>query len=91
MRDEVRFASASSKPAGGVGPALFDDFGGRRRCGEAIGDDPAAVFLDPDRNRLVALFVEILENRGGRRDRDFVFSRSPAIDDANAKFLQGSY
>ena len=65
MRDEMRFASSASQPLRGVGSALLDHLCGRGRCGKPIGDDPAAVFLDADRNRFVTLLVEVL-NDGGR-------------------------
>ena len=42
---------------------------------------PAAVAADRDRRRLVALGVERLEHRAGRRERDLVLARAPAGDD----------
>ena len=87
MREQVRFASAASEPLRRMRAALLDDFGRRRRDGQPIGDDPAAVFLDADRDRFVALLVEVLNDGGGRRDRDFVLARTAAVDDAHAEFL----
>ena len=39
------------------------------------------------RDRFVALFVEVLDDGGGRCDGDFVFARTAAVDDAHAEFL----
>ena len=86
MRQQVRFAAAAAEP-GRVQLRLFDHLGGRRQSGQPIGDDPAAVFFDADGNRVVALLVEVLKDGGGRGDRHFVLTRSPAVDDADAKFF----
>ena len=91
MRDQMRLASASPEPSGRIGAALLDHVGGRRRGRQPIGDHPAAVFLDADRDRLVTIFVEVLHDGGGRGDRDFVLARSAAVDDADAKFFHGNY
>ncbi len=40
-----------------------------------------------DGDRVVALWVEVFEDGRGRRDRHLVFSRPPAIDDADSEFL----
>jgi hypothetical protein len=58
----------------GLRTALFNHFSGGRRTRQAIRDDPSTVFFDADRNRFIALFVEVLHDRGGGGDRDFVFA-----------------
>ena len=87
MRDQVRFAAAASEPVTVCARLVLDDFGRRRRSRQPIRDEPAAVFLDPDRNRLVALFVEVLDDGCGGCDGDFMFARTAAIDDADAEFF----
>jgi hypothetical protein len=52
----------------------------RREC-------PASVLFDPDRDRFVAIGVEVLEHRRRRRERHLVFARAAAIYDADSKFL----
>ena len=91
MRKQVRFAASASEPLRRIRAALLDDLGGRRRDGQPIGDDPAAVLFDPDGDRFVALLVEVLHDGGGRCDGDFVLTRTAAVDDAHAEFFHGSY
>ena len=55
--------------------------------GGRSGDEPAPVLLDADRNRLEPIAIEMLEDRGRRRDRDLVLAGAAAVDDADAKFL----
>ena len=43
------------------------------------------VLLDPDRYRLVALPIDVGEDSRRRRQRDFVLTRSTAVENANAK------
>ena len=50
---------------------------------------PAAVLLDPDRDRLVALGIEVLEHRRRRGQRHLVLAGAAAVDDADAEFLHG--
>jgi hypothetical protein len=45
---------------------LLNHFRGRQRLRGLIGQHPAAVFLDPDRDRLVLLAIDVLENGSGR-------------------------
>ena len=87
MRNQVGFAASASEPVRRVRAALLDDFGGRRRYRQPIGDDPAAVFFDPDGDRFVALLVEVLHDGCGRCDGNFVFARTAAVDDADAEFF----
>jgi hypothetical protein len=44
---------------------LFDHLGGRGGGRRAIGERPAAILLDADRNRLVASPIDVREHRGG--------------------------
>ena len=53
--------------------------------GGRVGERPAAVLLDADRHRLVALAIEVREDRRGRGQRHLVLARPAAVDDADAK------
>ena len=86
MRDEHRLA-AGSRRARRQHARLLDHFGRRNRRRRAIGDGPPTIFLDADRHRLVARAVEVLDDRRGGRDRDFVLARAPAVDHADPQLL----
>ena len=79
--------AAAARQVGRLDARLLDHLGGRERRRRAIGDEPASVLLDADGNRLEPIAVEVLEDRGGRGDRDFVLARAAAVDDADAEFL----
>ena len=64
-----------------------DDVGGRRERRRLRRQRPAAVLLDPDRDRLVAVRVEVLEDRRRRGERHLVLARPAAVDDADAEFF----
>ena len=54
----------------------------------AVGDDPAAVLLDPDRRwGRTCSRSRILEDGRRRGDRHLVLARPSAVDDADAEFL----
>ena len=73
----------------GVAAHLLDDVGGRRRRRRTIGEHPASVLLDADRDRLVALAIEVGEHGGGRGQRHFVLARSAAVHHADSKTFHG--
>ena len=54
-----------------------------------LGERPAAVLLDADRHRLVALAIEVREDGRRRGQRHLVLARPSAVDDADAKSLHG--
>ena len=82
--DHVHFAAAPQRPRG-VEPRLLDDLSCRHRRRRPIRQAPPSVLLDPDRDRLVALLVEVREDRRRRRERDLVLARPPAVEHADAK------
>ena len=82
--EEVHIAVASlAARQFGEGPGLFDDLGGRAGRRGAVGQRPASVAADTDRDRFVSYRVEVGDDRGGRGQRHFVLTRPPAIDDAD--------
>ena len=52
---------------------------------KAVGQHPAPVFFDLDRDSLVACGIEVLEDGRGRGERHLVFARAAAVDDPNAE------
>ena len=58
-----RKTSRPPRSARRVAAHLIDDFGRRRRRRRTIGEHPAAVLLDADRDRLVALAIEVARTR----------------------------
>jgi queuine tRNA-ribosyltransferase len=62
---------------------LFDCLGRRHGRRRAVGQRPAAVLLDPDGDRLVALPVQVGEHRRRRGERHFVLARAPAVQHAD--------
>ncbi len=84
MRNEMRLAAqrrADRSCAAAITSAAETSAGGR------VGQHPPAVFLDPDRDRVVARGIEILEDRRRRGERHFVLAGAAAVDDADAEFL----
>ena len=95
-------ARRSAAPAGGPrgrreAPAslearVLDHLRRRHRARRALGQRPASVPLDADRHRLVALAIEVGEDRRGGRQRHLVLARAATVDDADAKtFLEGEH
>ena len=77
------FASAAQPR--GVAAHLVDDVGRRGRRRRPIGQDPAAVLLDAERDGFVALAIEVREHGRRRCERHFVLTRSAAVEHADAK------
>ena len=67
--------------------ARVDDVGGGDERGGRSGMQPSAVLLDQDRDRLVALGIEMLEDRRRRGERHLVLARPAAVDDADSEFF----
>ena len=87
-RRRAAAAGSTSRPPRSrarVAAHLFDHLGRRRRRRRTIGEHPAAVLLDADRDRLVALAIEVREDGRRRRQRHFVLARSAAVEHADAK------
>jgi hypothetical protein len=82
MRHEMRFA-ARPRRARRLEPDLVDDVRRRHRRGRLVGERPSPVLFDADRDRLVAAAVEVLDDRGGRRDRHLVLPRASAVNHAD--------
>jgi len=51
------------------------------------GSDPAAFFGDSDGDDFVFVFIDGVEDRRGRKQRDLMLSAAPAEQDANSKFF----
>ncbi len=83
-RKEHRATGAQARH---VAAHLLDHFGGRRGGRWAIGEHPAAVLLDADRDGLIALPIDVREHRRRRRERHLVLARAAAVQDANTKSL----
>jgi hypothetical protein len=79
-RDEVGFAGRRTGERASRG---VDHIRCRIKTGWAIGERPATIFVDEDRNRLVAILVEVLDDRSRRCQRHLVLARAPAIDDTD--------
>ena len=73
-----------------VGAGVLDHFRGRDRCRSPVGKCPSTVLFDPYGDRLVAGAIQVGENGSRRRQRHFVFTRTSAVQHANAKSLHGS-
>ena len=58
------FAAGANLPRG-LDPRLFDDFGSRGRARRLVRERPSPVFFDADRDRLIAMAIEI--GKDGRR------------------------
>ena len=86
MRDEMRFLRGRVDTIGDAG----DHVGGLHHVGRAARQRPASVLLDPDRHGFVARRIQVLKDRGRRRQRHFVFARSAAVDDADAQFFHST-
>ena len=84
--DEVRLASRTDRMRRRQA-RLLDHFGGGEHRRWPIGQRPAAVLLDADRDRLVARPIEVLEHRGRRRDRHFVLAGPAAEDDTDTELF----
>ena len=84
MRDQVHFA-AFTDGARCFQSDVLDHFAGRHRCRRLVGKRPATIFFNLDRDRLVPFAVEVCEDRSCRRERDFMFTGSAAIQHTNAK------
>ena len=87
-RHQVHLARGSRRAAG-LEARVLDHLGRRHRARRPLGERPAAVLLDADRHRLVALAIEVREDRRRRGQRDLVLARPSAVDDADAKTLHG--
>ena len=88
-RHQVDLAGGARRPAG-LEAGVLDHLGRRHRARRALGQRPAPVLLDADRHRLVALAIEMREDRRRRCQRDFVLARSAAVNHADAKFFHST-
>ena len=52
------------------------------------GRNPSALFRDPDGNELVFLLIDCVENRCGRKQRDFVLAAPAAEENADSGFFR---
>ena len=81
MGDEMRFARRLRL---GPGRRVVNDVGRGDQVRRAAGKAPASVFFNPDRDRIVALGIEVLKNGCRRCQRDLMLSGAAAVDDADA-------
>src|SRR5580693_8080303 len=72
--------------AGAFGPRR-DHVGRRGELRRPVGQHPASVLGNANRNRFVPVGIQILEDGRRRGERDLVLTRSPAVDDADTKLL----
>jgi len=72
-RHQVDLAGEARRPAG-LEPRVLDHFRRRHRARRALGQCPAPVLLDADRYRLVAMAIEVREDRCGGRQRHLVLA-----------------
>jgi hypothetical protein len=86
--DEMHFAPFPQR-ARRFHPRLLDHLAGDHRGRRLVGERPAAVLLDADRNRVVPRAVEIREHRRGGRQRDFVLARSSSVQHTDTQPFHG--
>src|SRR5215471_17540134 len=69
---------------------LFDHVARDHCCRWLVGERPAPVLFDANRHRFVSPAIEIRENRCGRGERHFVFTRPSAVEHANTQTLHSA-
>src|SRR5262245_35764353 len=90
MRNEMGFAPGPHRPCR-FEADMLEDIGSGNGGRDLVGQRPATVLFDSNRNGFVTSAVEMLEDRRGRRDRHLMFAGPAAVDDAYAKLLHNMW
>src|SRR2546425_10260134 len=90
MGDEVRFASVGLARWKPCASAVSNRVRRLHHLRRLRWQRPPAIFLDANRDRLVALRIEVLKNRRRRRERDFVLAGPAAVDHADPQFFHAT-